>query len=628
MSIAERLAMAPELRDTTIWDKPRESDIPKDDLEEYRRRKKAVTAYLNGTTFATIDQDYGYAKSQIYRMMNRCLTVRPNGTMFGFHALIPGVSIAPYMRKSPVNPELAAQAKGLAGAFIQLMAEHEGLYRYVEKHALKAGGKSAAVIAKAIRAEFLKKCAKVRAPNQYPFNTDDQGARALVRFIDRMREDHYATKSGNEEERADLFDQPLTAQPSGAQQLRPFEEAEHDGHNGDFYFVIKTRGRRGEWIYTTPMRLWLLILIDRSSRAILGYAYRLGSTNYPAISVMRSFVHAITPWKPKDLTLPHLAYKEGAGFPSGVAPRARGRLVDLVCFDGAKANTAKVTMRGLTRVMGATINYGRVRYPIARPFIERLNQTLETHGFRRLPMGFNPKGPKEERESALKAASEHAVTTDELEQVIDVMLANYNADSHEDLVNRSPIEYIRMWDSQTVSPLRRVDNPEELAQRFLRLEFIKTIRGGGDSHRTPYIELWWARYTNDVLRKMKDSIGKKVRIIVDVDGDIRLIRGYLRRGSKELPLGILKAGPPWHLTAHTLEQRQAAHRANRIKKLVVKPGTDMMQTFKEVRQREAEERKSATNQLVKAGRIADPDMLNRERDARARVAKKDWIKLK
>ena len=130
------------------------------------------------------------------------------------------------------------------------------------------------------------------------------------------------------------------------------------------------------------MRLWLLILIDRASRAILGYSYRLGSTNYPAISVMRSFVHAMTPWKQKELTLPHLAYKEGAGFPSGVAPRAHGRLIDLVCFDGAKANTAKVTMRGLTTVLGATINYGRVRFPIARPFIERLNQTLETHGFR------------------------------------------------------------------------------------------------------------------------------------------------------------------------------------------------------------------------------------------------------
>ena len=124
----------------------------------------------------------------------------------------------------------------------------------------------------------------------------------------------YSTKHGNEEETADASG-PLTAQPSGAQQLRPFEETEHDGHNGDFYFVIKTHGRHGEWIYTTPMRMWLLILIDRASRAILGYAYRLGSTNYPAISVMRSFVHALTPWEPKVLTLPHLAYKEGAGFP-------------------------------------------------------------------------------------------------------------------------------------------------------------------------------------------------------------------------------------------------------------------------------------------------------------------------
>lgn len=628
MSIAERLAIAPELRDTTLWDKPREKDIAVDDLDEFRRRKKAVAAYLNGTSFASIEKDHGYSKSQIYRMVGRCLTIRPNGTMYGFHALIPGVLIAPYKRKSPINSELAAQTKGLAGAFMQLMAQHESLYRYVEKHALNAGGKSAAVVARAIRAEFLKKCAKVLAPNQYPFNTYDQGNRALVRFIDRLREDHYSAKNGAEEDGADALVGPLTAQPSGAQQLRPFEEAEHDGHNGDFYFVIKARGRRDEWIYTTPMRMWLLILIDRASRCILGYGYRLGSTNYPAISVMRSFAHAITPWEPKVLTLPHLAYKEGAGFPSGIAPRARGRLVDMVCFDGAKANTAKMTMQGLTTILGATTNYGRVRHPIARPFIERLNLTLETHGFRRLPIGFNPKGPKEERERALKAASEHAVTIDELEQVIDIMLANYNADPHEELVNRSPNEYLRMWDSQTVSPLRRIEDPQEIAQRLLRLEYIKTIRGGGESHRAPYIELWGARYTNDVLRKMTDSVGKKVRIVVDVDGDIRLLRAHLRRGRSEIPLGIVKAGPPWHLTPHTLEQRQIVQRAHKVQKMIVKPGSDMMQTFKHLRQREAEERKSAANQLVKTGKISDPKMLNRERDAKARVGKKDWIKLK
>jgi hypothetical protein len=65
-------------------------------IDEYGRLKKAVTAYLNGASFAKIEKDHGYTKSQIYRMLARCLTARSNGTMYGFHALIPGVSIASY----------------------------------------------------------------------------------------------------------------------------------------------------------------------------------------------------------------------------------------------------------------------------------------------------------------------------------------------------------------------------------------------------------------------------------------------------------------------------------------------------------------------------------------------------
>jgi hypothetical protein len=627
MSIAERLALAPDLRDTSRWDQPREKDLEPEAAAEYFRRKQAVIAYLNGTSFAKIQQDFGYSKRQIYRMLERCLTPRPNGSMYGFLALPPGVVIAPYQRKSPISPELAAQTKGLAGAFMQLMAEEADLYRYVEERALRSGRKTSAALAKTIHPEFLKKCAKVRAPNQYPFISEEKGIRALARFIERLRETHYTSEAGKQDA-ATTMDGPLTAQPSGAQQLRPFEEAEHDGHNGDFYFVLKLRGRHGDWVYTTPMRLWLLLLIDRASRAILGYSYQLGSTNYPAIAVMRSFVHAMTPWKPLSLSLPGLAYKEGSGFPSGVAPRSRGRLIDLVCFDNAKANTAELTMKALTTVMGASLNYGRVSYPIARPFIERLNQTLETHGFRRLPIGFDPKGPQQERKRALKAATEHAVTPDELAQVLDVILANYNADPHSDLVNRSPNQFIRMWDSQTVTPVRRVENPEELTCKLLRLEYIRTVRGGGESGRPPYVELFGARYRNDILRRMTDSVGKKVRVIADMDGDMRLIRAFLRRGQKELPLGILKACPPWHLVPHNLDLRQQIRKANKIAKIVVKPGSDIVQTFRQIKQREAEEHASAANKLAKAGAIPDVKMPERELDVRARVPKKYWIKLR
>ena len=44
MSIAERLAISPELRDTSQWERPREKDIAEEDIDDYERRKKAVTA--------------------------------------------------------------------------------------------------------------------------------------------------------------------------------------------------------------------------------------------------------------------------------------------------------------------------------------------------------------------------------------------------------------------------------------------------------------------------------------------------------------------------------------------------------------------------------------------------------
>lgn len=160
MSIAERLAIAPELRDTRLWHKPREEDIPEGDAGgTYHRRKDAVSAYLNCTPLAKIWEDFRISKSELYRMLDRCLSVRPNGEMFGFFALLPMTSITPYTRTSPIKPELAEVKKGLAGAFMQLMAEHATLYKYVEKYALESWNKTASAVARAIRPEFLKRCA-------------------------------------------------------------------------------------------------------------------------------------------------------------------------------------------------------------------------------------------------------------------------------------------------------------------------------------------------------------------------------------------------------------------------------------------------------------------------------------
>jgi putative transposase len=629
VSIADRLALSPELRDTSTWDQPQDDQIPEKDRAAYVNKRDAIVAYLSGASFREIFASFKLTKSEIYRMLDRCLTVRPDGRMFGFNSLVRGTTVTPYTRKQPLDPALSAQRRGLAGAFMQLVAEYPVLERYIDKHALKTPRRPARTVAKAIRAEFLKKCGKLRGPDQYPFNTSDQAARALTNYIERARERHLG-HSHFEDESAFASNVPLTAQPSGANQLRPFEEIEHDGHNGDFYFVLKSRDHRGQWIYTTPMRLWLLLPVDRASRGILGYAYRFGSTNYPSTAVLRSFKHALIPWEPKVLTLPDLHYKEGAGFPSGVIPSARGQLFDLICFDRAGANIATAARRALTRLLGATVNYGRVSTPIARPLIERLNQTLETRGFRRLPIGFDPNGPKEERERAIREASKHAVTVDEIEEILDVMIAGANADPQAGLAGRSSMEFIRMWYASGMSITRTAADPVGLAGQLLRMEYLRTIKGGGKSHRKPYVELLHAVYRSDRLSMMRDWIGKKIRIVADIDSDLRFVRGFVRGiDGQEIDIGILKAGPPWHLTPHDLQIRQLVHREIKRGAMRIEGNRDVIQAFKRIKEREAKERRAAANELHKSGRILPPDALPPPRPtAQERIPASRWIKLK
>ncbi|MDC8640412.1 hypothetical protein [Xanthomonas hortorum] len=549
--------------------------------------------------------------------------------MFGFYALIPRMTVASYRRRASFNSESSIGRRGHAGLFVQLMSEHPDLYNYVKKQSLARPKESASSVAKAIHQNFLKSCAKVRGPHEYPFAVNSQGRPALANTIRRIRQLHRVAPAAQEAaDAADNYGFPLIAQPSSSGRLRPYEEVEQDGHNGDFYFVVKMPGSQGDWIYTTPMRLWLLLIIDRASRAIIGYAYRLGSTNYPAVSVMRSFVHMLTPWQPMTLTLPGLAYKTGAGFPSGVVPGLAGLLPDLVCFDNAKANIARLTVLGLCDSLGVTLNFGRAGSATARSFVERLNLTLETHGFRRLPGGFNPKGPKEERERALKAAEAHPLELHQLEQVIDVLLANYNADPHESLMGRSPNEYLQLWARTSTSPRRQSADSQLLARSLTRVEYVKRLRGGPSTGRSPYVELMDARYSNDVVRRMVDSVGKPIRLIADIDGDFRLLRGYLLEGNQRIDLGVLKAAPPWHLTPHTLEQRKMILTAKRAGKIVPRPGEDMAQAFRDLKTREARERKSAANVLARAGTLRSESMPVEAHASDKRLSRRPWIKIK
>lgn len=622
MSLRERLALAPELRDTSKWPQP--ASVPAEKKALYDRRVAAIKARLAGDSFKSIAEKHGLEKPEVYRLLERCLQVQPDGKIAGFLPLVPGTHVKPFDRKQRVTATSISGKAGFAGAFLQLVAEHTALHHFLDREVRRQAGKPLRQITREIKPAFLRKCAKYRAPNEYPFVVGDCGARALRQYIHRLRQKHLAEAAQGG---ADAVDEPArTGQPRTVSMLRPYEEVELDGHRGDFYFVLKIPVGEGDWVYTLPLRIWLVLMIDRASRAVLGYSYRLGGTNYSASDVLRCLAHSLTPWGPKDLTLPGLAYRDGAGFPSSCTPAGVGRMIDAVHVDNAWANTAYACQRAIVGTLGATLNVGRAGEPTARPFVERLNQTLEDRGFRRLPVGFNATS-KEDRDRAFKIASEFPLTLDELEQVIDTMIANYNAQPHGAHTHRSPLQFLREWDATTDAPLRIADEVQALLSRISQFEAFASVQGG--KGRRPYFRLKDAEYTCRGLKQLDSAVGCKVRVVGSYLGDSRFVRAYLQLAEREVDLGIASALAPWHMTPLTFDQRRLAQRERRKGRLPVVDGTDAGGAFLYLREREAAERKGNAKRLAAFGKLPGDRRTDgdRPKSARDRVRSKDWISL-
>ncbi|WP_146010559.1 hypothetical protein [Dyella sp. AD56] len=576
---------------------------------------------MRGDSFKVIEEETGLTKSQVYRYLGRCLEFDPAGAIFGFFGIIPRRVQKPYTRHSPLRNDLGDAISGLAGAFMYLLTTHSELHTYVTSRAAQMRLKDAKQIATAIHRGFLDRCAKFRKEYEYPFNTKAKGRRALERFIRRFLEEYWLSHGQEGEWEA------RTGQPRSVGLLRPYEEVENDGHLGDLFFVFREKNQFGAWIYTTPMKCFLVLNVCRRSRGILGYSYNLNSKNYPGITVCRSVACTLKPWKPKELTIPGLSYLPGAGLPYGAIKGMPPCMIDTFFLDNGQSNCSKSVTTSLASREGAVINFGRAGKAIARAFIERVNKTLETCGFRKLPVGFDPKDSPKSRLKAMKECEKYAVTIEEFEQILDVIIANYNASQHASLSGQSPNEFLAQWLQTPGTLIREAWEPEALAKAMTRIELIATIRGGKTEGRPPYVQALYARYSNEGMRKLKAWVGLKVRLIFDIDGDIRLCRCFLRKDGGEIDMGVLHAHPPWHLTPHTLRQRQQVRSVMVTEKILIPAGADALQTVWGRWGRQAATDRQAANKLVSTA--GHPSAVEPRAKPSANTANaKDWINIR
>lgn len=527
------------------WTEVRVKSLPKDRRPRFRRRKRALELYVRDRLpLNEISQRVGLSRGEIYRLVQRAFTVLDDGTVVGWLACIPGYRIKAYERR-------AAASTGKAGRVSLFFRENPNLLELVTAWAL---GKKSPDVGKVrgrglarIWTGFLNalrdaKIDEATAPNR----------KALARVVRAIRTSNYDKSVGllHGPEAARIARLDATEDSIQATAV-PYESVQFDAHRLDVIITIRVTDADGTKRSVPLARLWLLLLIDVASRAVLGYSI-CPSLQVGADDVLDAFANALVRWVPKDTPSPRIAYRVGAGLPSGVLPGCERRAFVSLRFDNAMAHLSAWTQERIIETIGCEINTGRPASPLSRAVVERFFLTFEEVSLHKWPSttGSGPSDPR--RHEPDRAAERLEVELPDLELAVDLAIANYNTTPHSSLNGRTPLEYIRYCDERRIGLPRHIKHPCGQELPLFKREFTKRIAGDLRKGRRPYVEFMGVRYTNEALMHLTNLIGSPVTLVVNVK-DLRYAEVFLANGAS---IGIVKASAPWLRHAHSLRTRR------------------------------------------------------------------------
>src|SRR6202521_1354278 len=426
----------------------------------------------------------------------------------------------------------------------------------------------------------------------YPLNQEEMAYRSLARFVRSRLETRV----------------PPRHPPAGAAQqatIRAFSVVELDGHKLDVRLRVRFTEPSGLAVDVETERLFVLVIIDVCTRGVLGWELVLAA-EYNRFDVLLAVQNALTPRrKRKKFSIPGLAYESAGGFVSEVCREAAYACWNVLKFDNARAHLAEDTLTTLCEFVGCRVDAGPVRKPTQRPFIERFFRTLTDRLSRRLP-GTTGNQPKDAAgKKGKKQPVEHLVTIQELEELLDVTIANYNGTPHDGLNGRTPLEAMQYLIDERKVVLHLL--PQTLHSRIHQLQpaHLSTVRGNPSRGVAPYISLYGTRYSNEVLERTSGLLQTQIRVYMNPD-DMREAWAYLPNGAALGRLNVLSGG---RYSRHTLRLRQHILRLRRLGKLKFADEQDPVQIYSNYqRSKTRQNRKEATRtaQVVTATKQTPP----------------------
>lgn len=567
---------------------------------DYEANLEAYELFVldHSVSLREIEVRTGVHRKQLYRLLDRVVSKAADGVIYGLRGLIPFKHIKDYARTMKVARSSKIETSSAAGAMQQLLNRFPHVRDWIKQQAklrskpLKKGEiREVRKPPKRLHADFLVKCKGLGVTeDEWPFNQDYEGERSFYELLKRYE---LQAKDGHARAGSDSTQEDVEQPRQWPVALSPFFIVQFDGHKVDIRITISVLDPFGFETLFEITRLWILVLTDVRTRAILGYSIAFGP-EYNKDDFAEALQCAIGPHRPVDLTIPGLKVKDGGGFPTALQPELAYHRWNWLQFDEAKSHLATDSLDRVTKVLGTWTCSGRLGEPNDRAMEERLFGILEEAGFHRLP-GTLGSSPNDERRKLADVGGDldRVMRVDELKELVYVLLANRNGEPQDGVGGRTPLEAIRHFTSKPDFLMQSLPASKRHQLYLLREAIIVPIKG---RNTTVHVNFEGVRYSSDTLARKHELVGQELRIYF-IARDIRKIHAFFMDGSE---LGILVASKQWRTTPHSLRLRKEILRLKRLRKLTWGANDDPVAAYIAYKRKEAKTSKRSASQLAKA----------------------------
>lgn len=549
--------LPPEWRDCEAWPAADLSTVDDDVRDRFDRLARGLRLYLSTGRLKAAAIEAGCSGGVLIDLLNRCVHVHSTGDLIGWAGLISRLRVRGYTR---IRVECQGGAHGFAGKFQQFLRDNEEKRKALHQ-IIRAGGgpkstRSQAPTFRSVFTTFRAFClADGMTMGDYPWCSKSGGRRSIERYaVSFIASDTAAAKVWYGADAAVGLSLG-TGNKSFPFAMAPLDVVGADAHKIHCIGVVMINGPAGP--QPVPVeRLWIYPVVEKKTRCILSYSVSI-RREISAANIEEALVACSRPWKPRLLIVEGQRYLDGAGLPVGTIPGLTECRPCVIRIDNAAQHFAKRIVVRARRTLGCTIAWGPVGGWWRNAVTERVFRTLELYGFQRLPSstGSHPKDPR--RPDSVANAIKHRISWDELLDLIDVTIANYNITNHRGLGNRAPLEVLAtLLQSSDSIFIPRPSAPETVNTPKLGItvetRFVAGCARKGQIKR-PYVEVDKVHYTAPALSNRFDLLKKPIVLHIN-EGDMRSLHAFV----EGRPIGELTAqAEGWRHTAHTREMRKA-----------------------------------------------------------------------